>query len=466
MRAKDGPLIKTPEDLAAALRIAAELEHGLCCQYLFAGFTLRRTLDDFADLPKLHEEDKLHVMALTQAWAMQIMLVARQEMEHLMMVINLQTALGQPPHLTRPDFPVPRNTFPIDAHLCLERVEPTTLDRFLFYERPDYLAEEVKFDDPGCCGRLPQLTRPLTLRSHGSLQFKIKSLQELYEQIAGAYKGEDQLPAAELFRGSAARQVQSSAVQWFARVNVPQVTNRAQAVSAIAQIVFEGEGIGEFPTSPNSHFARFAGVKQEYKDLARAHPSAADPELPSPDPALPVACNPAVGDEIPPGATRITDEAAVKAMRLFDDGYFLMLAMLRGFFETYQGNFGTFPTFAGAAPTSALFLEGFYPFMTMFIRPLGELICRLPAGPEHPDKNAGPGFALQDKEPPGMQDLDWYADRLAALERDSQALHAVLADQRAKYGAAAVLTAERQWQVLHRMLLNLPRLWQEGVLNP
>ena len=51
MSAKDEPLIKTTEDLAAALRIAAELEHGLCCQYLFAGFTLRRTLDDFADLP-------------------------------------------------------------------------------------------------------------------------------------------------------------------------------------------------------------------------------------------------------------------------------------------------------------------------------------------------------------------------------------------------------------------------------
>jgi len=458
-----GSLIETPEDLAAALRIAAELEHGLCCQYLFAGFTLRRTLEDFADLPALSEEDKLHVMALTQAWAMQIMLVARQEMEHLAIVINLQTALGQPPHLARPDFPVPRKTYPIDAHFCLERVDATTLDRFLFYERPDYLAKELPFDDPGCCGKTLQLTERLALPSHAGLQFK--SLQDLYEQIDNAYNGPRQLPAAELFRGSAASQVQSSAVQWFARVNVPQVTNRAQAALAIAQIVFEGEGIGEFPTSPNSHFARFAGVKQEYQDLARALPSD-DRELPSPDPALPVACNPAVGDEIPPGATRITDGAAVKAMQLFDDGYRLMLAMLRGFFEKYQGNFGTFPTFPGSAPNSALFLEAFYPFMTMFIRPLGELICRLPAGPEHPGKNAGPGFALQGDQPPGMQDLDWYADRLAALDRDSQALHAFLADHQATYGAAAVLAAERQWQVLHRMRLNLPRLWKEGVLNP
>lgn len=456
MSTEDGSPIETPEDLAAALRIAAELEHGLCCQYLFAGFTLRRTLEDFADLPDLPEADRLHVMALTQAWAMQIMLVARQEMEHLMMVINLQTALGQPPHLARPDFPVPKNTFPIDAHFCLERVDPTTLDRFLFYERPDYLAKEVEFDDPGCCGRTLQLTQRLELPSHGGLRFS--SLQELYAMIAAAYSGPRQLPAAELFRGSAARQVQSSAVQWFSRVNVPQVTNRAQAVSAIAQIVFEGEGIGELPTSPNSHFARFAGVKQDFEELRRA--------LPDADPALPVACNPAAGDEIPPGATRVTDEAAVKAMRLFDDGYLLMLAMLRGFFETYQGNFGTFPTFPGSAPNSALFLEGFYPFMTMFIRPLGELICRLPAGPEHPGKNAGPGFALQGKEPPGMQDLDWYAAGLDALDRDSKALHAFLADHQGRYGAAAVLAAERQWQVLHRMRLNLPRLWEEGVLNP
>jgi hypothetical protein len=456
MSTEDGSPIETPEDLAAALRIAAELEHGLCCQYLFAGFTLRRTLEDFADLPGLSEDDKLHVMALTQAWATQIMLVARQEMEHLAIVINLQTALGQPPHLARPDFPVPRRTYPIDAHFCLERVDATTLDRFLYYERPDYLAKEVEFDDPGCCGKTLQLTEPLKLESHGGLE--LESLQDLYEQIAAAYNGPRQLPAAALFQGSAAAQVQSAAVQWSSRVSVPQVTNRAQAALAIAQIVFEGEGIGELPTSPNSHFARFVGVKQDFQELGRA--------LPAADPALPVMCNPAIGSDIPDGATRITDAAAVKAMQLFDDGYRLMLAMLRGFFETYQGNFGTFPTFAGAAPNSALFLEAFYPFMTMFIRPLGELICRLPAGPEHPGKNAGPAFALHGEQPPCMQDLDWYADRLAALDRDSQALRTFLADHEAMYGPAAVQTAERQWQVLRRMRLNLPRLWKEGALNP
>jgi len=289
------------------------------------------------------------------------------------------------------------------------------------------------------------------LPSHGGLRFS--SLQELYEEIAAAYSGPRQLPAAALFQGSAAVQVQSSAVQWSSRVSVPQVTNRAQAALAIAQIVFEGEGIGELPTSPNSHFARFAAVKQDFRGLPA-------------DPALPVMCNPAIGSTIPPGATRITDGAAVKAMQLFDDGYALMLAMLRGFFETYQGNFGTFPTFPGAAPNSALFLEAFYPFMTMFIRPLGELICRLPAGREHPGKNAGPSFALHGEDPPGMQSLEWYAERLAALDRDSEDLHAFLAGHEATYGPAAVQAAERQWQVLRRMRLNLPRLWKEGVLNP
>jgi len=440
--------IETPEQLAEALRIAAELEHGLCCQYLFAGFTLRRTLKDFKGAA-ITKAQRRHVMALTQGWAMQIMMVARQEMEHLAIVINLQTALGQPPHLARPNFPVPLGTYPIDAHFCLERVEETTLERFLFYERPDYLANDLPFHDPGCCDKTFQPPRQELLRG---LQFA--SLQELYQEIAAAY---NELPAAELFRGSAARQVQSSAVQWSSRVSVPQVTNRAQAALAIAQIAFEGEGIGENPISPNSHFARFAIVNREFQQLRR--------ELPDADPALPVACNPAAGDEIPDGATRITDPAAVLAMRLFDDGYFLMLAMLRGFFETYQGNFGTFPTFPGAAPNSALFLEAFYPFMTMFIRPLGELICRLPAGPDQPGKNAGPAFTLSPDGPPGMMDLDWYADRLAALDRDSQALYELLADK-GTYGKAAVQAAERQWQVLRRMRLNLPRLWQEGVLNP
>ena len=316
---------------------------------------------------------KRHVMALTQAWASQIMMVARQEMEHLAIVINLQTALGEPPHLARPNFPVPLGTYPIDAHFCLERVEETTLERFLFYERPAYLKDEPAVPRSG------MLRQDLAEDRGGARRTdSFSSLQELYEEIAAAYNGPSQLPAAALFQGSAARQVQSSAVQWFEKVNVPQVTNRAQAISAINQIVFEGEGIGENPTSPNSHFARFAIVNRAF---AAASARAARCRS---GPARGVQSGGRRRD--PDGATRVTDPAAVLAMRLFDDGYFLMLAMLRGFFETYLGNFGTFPTFPGAAPNSALFLEVFYPFMTMFIRPLGELICRLPAGTNHPGR--------------------------------------------------------------------------------
>jgi hypothetical protein len=450
-----GSRIGSAEELAGALRIAAELEHGLCCQYLFAAFTLRRTLEDFAGV-STGEDAKRHVMALTQAWATQILTVARQEMEHLAIVINLQSALGEPPHLARPNFPVPLGTYPIKAHFCLERLEATTLERFLFYERPDYLAQELKFDDPGCCeDKAVQNVPPLALPSHAGLRFD--SVQELYQTLAGAYSGPDELPAAVLFRGSAAQQVQSNAVQWAQSVNVPPVTNRHDAIAAIDQVTFEGEGIGETPTSPSSHFVRFAEVNRSYVELRR--------ELPDLDPALPVVCNPAVSGEAPPASKQITDPAAVRAMGLFNDGYFLMLAMLRGFFEGYRGNFGTYPTFEGAAPNSALFLEAYYPFMTMFIRPLGELVCRLPAGPEHPGKNAGPGFELTE-EPPGLQDLDWYMDRFTRLDGAGQEFHVWLADHEATYGPDAVLAAERQAHALHRMHLNLPRLWKEGVLNP
>jgi hypothetical protein len=447
--------IETVEQLAAALRIAAELEHGLCCQYLFAAFSLRRTLEDFAGQP-IGEPEKLHAMAATADWATQILTIARQEMEHLAIVLNLQSALGEPPHLWRPNFPVPRGTYPIAAHFCLERLEQTTLERFLFYERPNYLAREVPFDDPGCCGRgALRGAPPLALASHGGLRFA--SVQDLYQDLAAAYSGPTRLPAGPLFRGSAARQVQSSAVQWNQAVSVPQVQNRAQAAAAIAQVVREGEGIGDTPLSPESHFSRFAGVDGGFRALRR--------DLPGLDPALPVVCNPAAAAGGPPEATPVTDPAAVRAMGLFDQGYFLMLAMLRGFFETYQGNFGTYPTFPGSAPNSALFLEAYYPFMTMFIRPLGELICRLPAGPEYPGRHAGPGFHLRG-EPPGIMELEWYEAGMVALDGAADELRAFLDDQRTPYGADAAQAADRQWKVIHRMRLNLPRLWREGVLNP
>src|SRR4051812_15823199 len=74
------------------LREAAELEHGIMCQYLFAAFSMKEsTAEGLAD----------HQLEAVNRWRTVILEVAHQEMLHLALVENLLTAIGAAPHLGR-----------------------------------------------------------------------------------------------------------------------------------------------------------------------------------------------------------------------------------------------------------------------------------------------------------------------------------------------------------------------------
>jgi hypothetical protein len=73
-------VIEHREALIYMLCEAAELEHGIMCQYLFAAFSLKQTADE-----GLSEAE---VEAVTR-WRKQVSHVATQEMLHLALVHNL-----------------------------------------------------------------------------------------------------------------------------------------------------------------------------------------------------------------------------------------------------------------------------------------------------------------------------------------------------------------------------------------
>ena len=75
---------------------AAELEHGIMCQYLFAAFSLKQAVDEGLTEAEL--------TAVTQ-WRKTISQVATQEMLHLALVHNLLSAIGAAPHLAWPNLP-------------------------------------------------------------------------------------------------------------------------------------------------------------------------------------------------------------------------------------------------------------------------------------------------------------------------------------------------------------------------
>ena len=121
-------VITTRSDLIQALCDAAQLEHGLCCAYLFAAFSIKRRPEE--GVPPAR-------MADLRNWESVLLLIARQEMEHLGIVCNLLTAIGGMPYLQNPTFPIAVDRYGELPALPLQRFSGATIRRFLAFETPE-----------------------------------------------------------------------------------------------------------------------------------------------------------------------------------------------------------------------------------------------------------------------------------------------------------------------------------------
>src|SRR5690242_10568596 len=121
-------VIEHREALIYMLCEAAELEHAIMCQYLFAAFSLKQS-----------EEEGLSgtELAAVERWRKQVSHVATQEMLHLALVQNLLSAIGAAPHLARPNLPAPARHYPADVNLTLVPFGEPALRHFMFLERPE-----------------------------------------------------------------------------------------------------------------------------------------------------------------------------------------------------------------------------------------------------------------------------------------------------------------------------------------
>src|SRR5690349_12142578 len=126
-------VIEHREALIYMLCQAAELEHGLMCQYLFAAFSLKQRADEGLTPEELD--------AVTR-WRRMIAHVATEEMLHLALVQNVLSAIGAGPHLTRPNLPAPARHYPAGVNLTLVPFGEPALQHFIFLERPEGMALE------------------------------------------------------------------------------------------------------------------------------------------------------------------------------------------------------------------------------------------------------------------------------------------------------------------------------------
>lgn len=408
----DETKIQTREQLVCVLQMASRLEHLLACQYLFAAFSLRKDLSDFP--PGGSENAKRLVMARNQRWAYKIMQIARQEMEHLGIVNNLLGALGEEPFFDRPNFPVPKLYLPIHAPFVLQKFGTETLQRFLAYERPNYL----NVPEDWRAGGPPQdCISPLHC---GGIEFH--DVQQLYNEINTAFQ---QLPPSELFCGDTQRQISSTDAGVVSAFNVTMqpVTDRDSAGTAIGEILEQGEGIGDYPLSQESHFGSFNQILQEYEHAELSAKYQA---------ALPVVDSPLLQkhSKCSDAATIIQNPHTRQAMELFNNSYSILLVCLKQFFLTFDGNSGPQMNVAGLETLSELQSQmrnnalqeiAFFPFMTMVNRPLGELIARMPAQDEQDEAHAGPSFELPDGKVPPF-DPETLPDQLRALAEECRQL--------------------------------------------
>lgn len=346
-------MIDTREELIDALTEAAELEHGLLLQYLFAAYSMKKRLDEGLS-PDAQER--------VRTWEGIITGVAREEMAHLGSVCNLLAAIGGAPRFGRPNFPQPGGSYyPFDFRLM--RLGDEALYRFVCFElpqgepppQPPQSALEV--DLLTIAGPPPAVVPdPLVFRYVG----------ELYGQIRHGF---ETIPEDELFVGP---QFAQDTDDWSNRFKLHLVTDRASAQKAIDEIVEEGEGSPQ--NREGSHYDRFVDIRAAL---------AAQPDL---LPSRPVVDDPRTRShrDAPTGGTLIKRDETVAVAEVANAVYITMLLLLLQYY-----GFGGESVRQRDAIRSAL-----RHLMGAVFRPLAEVLTEMPIADDPDRGTAGPPFEL------------------------------------------------------------------------
>jgi len=353
--------IEHREALVYTLGKAAELEHLVMLQYLFAAFSLKQSLDEGLTPEQL---------PAVQRWRSTLLEIGGQEMLHLALVQNLLTAVGAAPRLARPNFPMPAYAYPAGVRIELVPFGEAALRHFAFLERP----EGMDVEDAAGFEAIEQAI-PLP---HDETDGIVPHLQEfdtigqLYRSIqAGLEHLDARLGSDRLFIGPPSAQATEAHFRW---PELVAVTGLQSARQAIDTIVEQGEGArGEWR---DAHFGRLVHVLEEFLELKDADPAF--------EPARPV-----VAANVRPQTTGvvvplITDAGTTRCMDLLNVCYEVLLQLLSRYFAHSDE---TAEQLEVLADVSVGLMFG-------AIKPLGTVVTTLPVGSHLPGMTAGPGFEL------------------------------------------------------------------------
>jgi Ferritin-like len=229
------------------LHTAAEIEHALMVQYLYAPYSLGEAPFQGPNVP----ED---AQTLVNGWRGTIVGIAREEMGHLITVQNLLRFIGGVLNFEREDFPF-RSLYPF--RFQLEPLTKSSLAKYVAAEMPE---------DPA---QPDELIREIIQRATGSAGgLNVNRVGPLYTELGTIFADSTKLSDNDLFPDTA-DSFQAKQEDWFAfgPIIVRELRSREDAVNALDEIGEQGEGPGQ-PTeaAAPSHFDRFIGIYKEYPE--------------------------------------------------------------------------------------------------------------------------------------------------------------------------------------------------------
>src|SRR6266516_6342288 len=136
-------VVEHREQLWSLLIEAAQIEHMIMCQYLYACFSLKTEPDEGLTAEQADAVAR---------WQETVTGVAIEEMLHLALVMNVMTAIGAAPSLSRPNFPRHSEYLPPGVQFALLPFGEAALTHFLYLERPEGMA---RLDAAGCVPAAP-----------------------------------------------------------------------------------------------------------------------------------------------------------------------------------------------------------------------------------------------------------------------------------------------------------------------
>jgi hypothetical protein len=428
------------------LHIAAEIEHALMVQYLYAAFSLGGSMvpaDRWIEVAQ---------------WREVILGIAKEEMGHLMTVQNVLRCLGGPLNLDREDFPWDSEFYPFPFKL--EPLTTQSLAKYVLAESPvDWSGAEA------------DRIRSLALQGVGT-RTPINRVGKLYETITDLL-ADEQLVKDNDFRGSTFP-YQANWDEWGrgykggergnstkgAMPGTPDVllipvVARTDALAALKKVADQGEANPAANDGAPSHFARFLKIFRSFPSAGWS-PSRAVPVDPI---VLSTTQDEETGRDW--GGTPITYPESKLWAHLFNIRYEALLTNLLHTFE-YPSNV----TDVSQTTPRGLLLHSTFGEMYN-IRALSGILVQMPLATGNSELLAGPPFQIPYTLKLAVDAVDRWRRHLDLLESSTALIDRLLADPQQRHGVylRALRDADNRIikmieRILHRPSTALPAVRQ------